>query len=80
MGWLQLVGSTKLKVSFAKEPYKRDDILQKRPVILSILVTVATPYLYLAPMHKSKVILIFGNTNITFSFDIQISIAHSQAS
>jgi len=34
MGWLQLVGSLKLQVSFAKEPYKRDDILQKRPVIL----------------------------------------------
>jgi len=44
MGWLQLVGSIKLQVSFAKEPYKRDDILQKRPVILSILLTVATPY------------------------------------
>jgi len=29
---------------FAKEPYKRDNILQKRPVILSILLTVATPY------------------------------------
>ena len=33
-GWLQLVGSLKLQVSFAKEPYKRDDILQKRPMIL----------------------------------------------
>jgi len=37
MGWLWLVGSMKLQVSFAKGPYKRDDILQKRPVILSIL-------------------------------------------
>ena len=26
MGWLRLVGSLKLQVSFAKEPYKRDDI------------------------------------------------------
>jgi len=33
VGWLQLVGSLKLQVSFAKETYKRDDILQKRPVI-----------------------------------------------
>jgi len=33
MGWLRLVGSLKLQVSFAKEPYKRDDILQKRPKI-----------------------------------------------
>jgi hypothetical protein len=29
MGWLRLVGSLKCYVSFAKEPYKRDDILQK---------------------------------------------------
>ena len=42
MGWLTLVGSIKLQVSLAKETYKRDDILQKRPVILSILLTVAT--------------------------------------
>jgi len=33
MGWLRLVGSLKLYVSFAKEPYKRDDILQKRPIM-----------------------------------------------
>jgi len=33
MGWLWLVGSLKLQVSFAKEPYKRDDILQQRPII-----------------------------------------------
>jgi len=43
IGWLRLVASIKLKVSIAKEPYKRDDILQKRPIILSILLTVATP-------------------------------------
>jgi len=44
MGWLRLVGLIKLYVSFAKEIYKRDDSLQKRPMILSILLTVATPY------------------------------------
>ena len=44
MGWLRLVGSLKLQVAFAKEPYKRDDILQKRPVILRSLLLVATPY------------------------------------
>jgi len=37
MGWLRLVGSIKSWVSFAKEPYKRDNILQTRPRILSIL-------------------------------------------
>ena len=33
MGWLRLVGSIKLQVFFAKEPYKRDEIPRKRPVI-----------------------------------------------
>ena len=40
---LQLVGSLKSWVSFAKEPHKRDDILQKRPIILRSLLMVATP-------------------------------------
>jgi len=44
MRWLQIVGSIKLQVSFAKEPDKRDAILQKKPIILSILLTVASPY------------------------------------
>jgi len=44
MGWLRSVGSFKLQVSCAKEPYKRDDILKKRPIILRSLQTVATPY------------------------------------
>ena len=43
MRWLQWVGSIKLQVSFAKEPYKRDHILQKSSRLLSILLTVATP-------------------------------------
>ena len=38
MGWLWLVGSTKLLVSFAKVPYKRDGILQKRPIIVGYYV------------------------------------------
>jgi len=42
MGWLRLVGALKLYVSFAKEPYKRDYILQKRPVISMSLLIVAT--------------------------------------
>jgi len=43
VGWLRLVGSLKLQVSLAKEPYKRDDILQKRLIILRSLLHVATP-------------------------------------
>jgi len=44
MGWLRSVGALKLQVSFAKEPYKRDYILQKRPMILRSLLIEATPY------------------------------------
>jgi len=51
MGWLQLVGSLKLQVSFAKEPYKRADILQKTPIIWRSLLTVATPYYIWQPKH-----------------------------
>jgi len=43
MGWLRLVGSLKLYVSFAKEPSKRDHILQKRLIILRSLLILATP-------------------------------------
>ena len=35
---IRLVGSLKLWVSFAKEPYKRDYILQKRPITLQYCV------------------------------------------
>ena len=48
-GWLWLVGWIKLQVSFAKEPYKTDNILLKGPTILSILLTEATPYRVLGP-------------------------------
>jgi len=45
MVWLWLVRSIKLYVSLAKEPYKRDHILQKRHMILSILLHVGLcPY------------------------------------
>ena len=44
MGWLRLVGSLTSQVSLAKELYKTDDILQKRPIILRSLLHVATPY------------------------------------
>jgi len=43
MGWLRLVGSLKVYVSLSKEPYKRDGILHKRPIVLRSLLVVATP-------------------------------------
>ena len=45
--WMPLSGVatiSRLQVSFAKEPYKTDDILRKRHVILRSLLIVATPY------------------------------------
>jgi len=49
MGWLRLVSSLKLQVSFAKEPYKKDYILQKRPTVLMSLPIVGTAYHILIP-------------------------------
>ena len=37
MGWLRLVGPLQTYVSFAKKPYKTEDILQKRPMFLRSL-------------------------------------------
>jgi len=58
-GVLCLVGSIKLYVSFAKEPYKRDNILQKRPVILSILLTEATPYFLVDEHNNVHICILF---------------------
>jgi len=55
MRWLRFVGSFQLYVSFTKESYKTDDILQKRPMILRSLLTVATPYCwYFSPLPKRR--------------------------
>ena len=51
MGWLRLGGSLKIQVSFAKKPYKRDYILQKRPMILGSLPIVAIDDVN---MHKEQ--------------------------
>jgi len=44
MGWLRLVGSLKLQVSFAEYRLFYRALLQKRPIILRSLLMVATPY------------------------------------
>ena len=43
-----IVGSFKLYMSFAKEPYKRDYILQKRPINFLLVRTLRTPFEYTA--------------------------------
>jgi len=59
MGWLRLVGSLKLQVSFAKDPSKRDDVLQKRPIISRSLLIVATSYDVCIPLSFGLGILFF---------------------
>ena len=44
MGWLRAVGSMKLQVSFAEYRLLYRALLQKRPIIQSILLTKATPF------------------------------------
>ena len=44
IGWLRSVGSIKLQVSFADYGLFYRALLQKRPIILSILLAKATPY------------------------------------
>jgi len=43
MGWLRSVGSIKLQVSFAEYSLFKRALLQRRPIILSILLIEATP-------------------------------------
>ena len=54
MGWLRLVGSLKWQVSFAEYRLFHRALLQKRPIILGILLIVATPHI--APIqHKAHI-------------------------
>jgi len=54
-GVARLFGSLKLQVSFAKDPYKRDYIMQKRPMNLRSLLIEATPYV------SSHIVCIFSH-------------------
>ena len=48
MGWLRLVGSLKLQVSFSENSLFYRSLLHKRPIILRSLLVVATPYVYIS--------------------------------
>jgi len=50
-GWLWLVGSIELQVSFAEYSLFYRALLQKRPIILSILLIEATPYYVRWSLH-----------------------------
>jgi len=53
MGWLRLVGTLKLQVSFAEYSLCYRSLLQKRPTILRSILIVATPYVILT-WYRSK--------------------------
>jgi len=67
MGWVELVGSIQLYVSFAQEPYKRDNILQKRFRILLILLTVAPPYQIIHYVYQKEAYYIGFQNRCVFS-------------
>ena len=56
MGWLRLVGSLKLQVSFAEYSLFYRALLQKRPIILRSLLIVATPYLRIVGQQRMCVL------------------------
>ena len=55
MGWLRLVGSLELQVSFAKLPYKRDDILQQETYNLKEPTTRSHPIAYSYDMDSWRI-------------------------
>ena len=59
MGWLRLVGSFKLQVSFAEYSLFYRALLQKRHIILRSLLIVATPYALLHPGWRIRNIQIY---------------------
>jgi len=58
----------KLQVSFAKEPYKRDDILQKRPIFLRSLLTIATPQ-YVCLAEVSFIVILYSASRSELAFE-----------
>jgi len=71
MGWQQLAGSLKLLVFFAKESYKRDYILQNRPVILRSLLIVATPYHLMRQTKRITPLQLLSHSYLPHSTNMQ---------
>jgi len=59
IGWLRLVGLSKLQVSFAEYSLFYRALLQKRPIILRSLLIVATPYRVAKTHRMPQVQVIF---------------------
>ena len=70
IGWLRLVGSLKISVSFAEYSLFYRALLQKRPVFLGSLLVVATPYclpthLLTFEAHSDDLLLIYSPSKLT---------------
>ena len=70
MGWLRLVGSLKLQVSFAEHSLFYRALLQKRPIILRSLLIVATPYVHLHTYPRPIIDMeVLSSLNMSTSLD-----------
>jgi len=78
MGWRRLVGSLTLKVSFSKEPYRRDYILQERPMILRRLLIVASPYLCFLCLVLARVLRLSCSRESNRVFTDSVEIKHKR--
>jgi len=76
MGWLRLVGSLKVQVSFAEYSLFYRALLQKRPIILRSLLIVANTYHFpqiLTFFCSSSFVLTVFNTHLFFYFSFSFS-------
>jgi len=65
LGWLRLVGSLKLYVSFAECSLFYTALLQKRSIISRSLLMVATPYRSRKPLTNEIRLQIFGSPDLS---------------
>jgi len=84
MGWLRLAarGSLKLQVSFAKEPYKRDYILQKRPIILRSLLDVQScwvSHVNVSQVHVAHHSLVVRHDSFTRVSQVNVAVSQLES-
>ena len=70
MGWLRLVGSLKLQVSFAEYRLFYRDLLQKKPTIWRSLRIVATPYTWVWPHQNDSCRSIWSLVQSSFAKEV----------
>ena len=72
MGWLRSVRSIKVQVICTENSLFNRALLQKRPIISSILLTEATPYTRDTYIHVKKPYIHVKKTCISFKRDIHV--------